>query len=123
MASNVQIVRDFIDCWSRLDPAEISSYFTDDGTYFNIPAQPVTGRDNIESFIRGFTESWSATEWQILNVAADGDIVYCERLDKTRTANGDVDLPCMGVFEMRGGKIHIWRDYFDMSTFLKAMGR
>ena len=25
------------------------------------------------------------------------------------------------MFELRDGKIHVWRDYFDMSTFTKAM--
>jgi limonene-1,2-epoxide hydrolase len=31
-----------------------------------------------------------------------------------------VDLPCLGVFEMTGGKIKEWRDYFDLSTFMRA---
>jgi len=51
---------------------------------------------------------------------ADG-VVYCERLDRTETTNGNVDLPCFGVFEMKEGKIHVWRDYFDMGTFVDAM--
>jgi limonene-1,2-epoxide hydrolase len=33
-----------------------------------------------------------------------------------------VDLPCAGVFEMQGGKIKVWRDYFDLGTYVKAMG-
>ncbi len=37
--------------------------------------------------------------------------------------NGDVDLPCLGVFEMKDGKIKEWRDYFDMGTFIKAMSQ
>ena len=47
--------------------------------------------------------------------------MYCERLDRTKTSQGDVDLPCFGVFEMQDGKIHLWRDYFDMNTFVSAM--
>ena len=34
---------------------------------------------------------------------------------------GNVDLPCLGVFEMRDGRIAEWRDYFDLGTFMKAM--
>jgi len=56
-----------------------------------------------------------------LNIAAVGDVVIAERLDRTRTSTGDVDLPCVGVFEMVDGKISIWRDYFDMATFTSAM--
>ena len=31
-----------------------------------------------------------------------------------------MDLPCCGVFEMQGGKIKIWRDYFDLATYVRA---
>ncbi|MCH9784975.1 MAG: limonene-1,2-epoxide hydrolase, partial [Gammaproteobacteria bacterium] len=33
----------------------------------------------------------------------------------------DVDLPCCGVFLMEDGKIKLWRDYFDMGTYVSAM--
>jgi limonene-1,2-epoxide hydrolase len=121
MADNAQIVRDFIAAWSRLDPAELAGYFTEDGCYYNMPAQPVTGRQNVEQFIRGFSSGWKSTEWEVLNLVAQGDVVFAERLDRTRTAKGDVDLPCCGVFEMQDGKIKVWRDYFDLGTYMKAM--
>lgn len=121
MNSNEQIIRDFIAAWSRLDPAELAAFFTDDGCYFNVPTQPVKGRDNVESFIRGFTANWTETQWDLLNIAAAGDLVYTERLDRTKTTQGDVDLPCCGIFEMENGKIKEWRDYFDLNTFMQAM--
>lgn len=120
--NNLDTVRQFVEAWSNLDAKELASFFTEDGTYHNIPAQPVAGRQNIERFISGFTASWTATTWDILNMAEQGDVVFCERLDRTKTTQGDVDLPCLGVFEMRDGKIHVWRDYFDMNTFVSAMG-
>lgn len=118
---NTAIVREFIESWSTLEAKRLGAYFTEDGTYFNIPAQPVVGRENIEQFIAGFTATWTKTTWDILNIAEDNGIVYCERLDRTETTNGNVDLPCFGVFEMQDGKIHVWRDYFDMGTFMNAM--
>jgi limonene-1,2-epoxide hydrolase len=121
MGSNTETITEFIEAWSRLDARELAGYFTDDGTYFNIPTQPVSGKDNVENFIRAFLETWTATEWEILNIAEAGDVVFCERADRTQTTNGNVDLPCCGVFEMQDGKIKTWRDYFDMNTFVKAM--
>jgi limonene-1,2-epoxide hydrolase len=32
-----------------------------------------------------------------------------------------VDLPAAGVFEMEGGKIKVWRDYFDLATYTEAL--
>jgi limonene-1,2-epoxide hydrolase len=121
MADNAQIIRDFIAAWSRLDPAELAGYFTEDGCYYNMPAQPVRGRANVEQFIRGFLASWTATDWEILHLVAAGDVVIAERVDRIKTSKGDVDLPCVGVFEMADGKIREWRDYFDLGTYMKAM--
>ena len=50
-----------------------------------------------------------------------GDVVIAERLDRTMVGETAVDLPCCGVFEMRGGKIAAWRDYFDMGTYTSAL--
>lgn len=121
MSDNAQIIRNFIAAWSRLDVEELLDYFTEDGTYYNMPLEPVSGRDNVRQLIAGFLSSWTATEWEILNLLADGDVVIAERLDKTKAGDKSVDLPCTGVFEMRDGKIAVWRDYFDMGTYASAM--
>ena len=121
MADNKEIIREFIGAWSRLDADELVSYFTEDGTYYNMPLAPVSGHDSLREFIGGFVSGWTATEWEILNLIADGDVVIAERVDKTKAGDKAVDLPCTGVFEMRDGKIAMWRDYFDMGTYANAM--
>lgn len=120
MSSNEQIVRDFIAAWSRLDVDEIVAFFAPDGTYHNMMNKPVTGHDDLRKFIGGFIKSWTQTTWDILNVASHGNIVMAERLDRTRIGDRSVDLPCCGVFEMSNGKIKVWRDYFDMGTYIKG---
>ena len=120
-SENMKIITEFVNSWSRLDAHELASYFTDDGCYYNVPTQPIRGREAVEAFIKGFTASWTATQWDILNIAGNGDVVFCERIDRTQTVNGNVDLPCLGVFEMQDGKIKEWRDYFDLQTFMGAM--
>ena len=117
--SNVEIIRAFIEAWSDLDAKKIVEYFSEDGIYYNMPAQPVQGRENLEKFISGFIANWSKTEWDILNILGEGDLVIAERLDRTRAGQVSVDLPCCGVFEMEDGKIKVWRDYFDMATYMK----
>ena len=123
MNENETIVREFIEAWSRLDAAELASYFAEDGCYSNIPAQPVCGRKNIEKMINGFISTWTKTVREVRTLMASGDVVVAERLDKTRTTQGNVDLPCVGIFEMRDGKIREWRNYFDLSTYRDAMKR
>lgn len=121
MADNEQIIRNFIAAWSRLDAAELVEYFTADGTYHNMPTRPVTGHEALKGFIAAFLKDWTSTEWDVLNVVGRGDVVFAERLDRTVVRGKPVNLPCCGVFEMRDGKIQVWRDYFDMGTFVSAL--
>ena len=121
IAENETIVREFIAAWSNLDPVELASYFTDDGVYHNIPSNPVSGRENIRNFIAGFIRPWQETEWEIISLVANGNTVIAERLDKTVVANQPVNLPVTGVFEMEGGKIREWRDYFDLNTYMQQL--
>lgn len=118
---NEEIIREFIAAWSRLDAAELASYFSEDGSYHNIPSGPVQGRDNIEQFIAGFIAAWDSTDWDIINLLADGNLVMVERLDRTVVNGSPVDLPCFGIFEMEDGKIKVWRDYFDLATYTDAL--
>ncbi len=121
MADNAQTIRDFIAAWSRLDADELVGYFTDDGIYHNMPAEPVAGQARLKQFIAGFTADWTSTEWQIINLLDGGDIVMVERMDRTRIGDKLIELPCFGIFELDDGKIRIWRDYFDMATYLNAL--
>ncbi|MDO8378013.1 limonene-1,2-epoxide hydrolase family protein, partial [Phenylobacterium sp.] len=68
-----------------------------------------------------FLKDWSSTQWEVLNLVSSGDVVIAERVDRTVVAGKPVDLPCCGVFEMRDGKIAVWRDYFDMGTYVAAL--
>ncbi len=47
--------------------------------------------------------------------------MIAERLDRTKAGDKAVELPFTGVFEMENGKIKVWRDYFDLGTYLKSM--
>ena len=121
MNNNEETIIEFLNAWERLNATELASYFADDGVYHNIPLAPVTGKNEIENFIKGFTENWTETNWKIINIISTDNIVIAERLDQTKI-EGDksVDLPCIGIFEMKNGKIKTWRDYFDLGTYMKA---
>ena len=121
MSENKTIIREFIAAWSNLDPVELAAYFTDDGIYHNIPSNAVSGKENIQNFIAGFIRPWQENEWEIISLVAEGDTVIAERIDKTVAAGQPVDLPVVGVFEMEGGKIKEWRDYFDLNTYVEQL--
>lgn len=118
--ANENLVREFVAAWSRLNVEELLDYFTEDGTYHNMPIMPVASRGNLRAFITAFTKDWTDTEWEIINLASSGNTVFVERIDRTRLGERSVDLPCCGVFEIENGKIKVWRDYFDLATYTKG---
>lgn len=121
MSDNERIIRDFVATWPSLDVEKIVAFFTDDGVYHNMPIAPVAGRDQLRAFIGAFLKDWTKTNWDILNIAAAGNVVIAERIDHIHVGDKLVDLPCCGVFELENGKIKAWRDYFDLATYSKAL--
>ncbi|HEV3366320.1 MAG TPA: limonene-1,2-epoxide hydrolase family protein [Acidimicrobiales bacterium] len=127
MESPIEVVRRFCAAWSEnIEAAELAAFFANDAVYHNIPLEPVTGReaiaDTIASFIRPGAPGIEGLEFRVINIAADGPVVMTERVDVFRLRNKSFELPVMGTFEVREGKINAWRDYFDMNQFASRMG-
>lgn len=121
MTENEKTVRAFISAWPRLNVDEILEFFTDDGVYHNMPIAPVAGKQALRPFISAFLKDWTATDWDVLTLVSAGNTVIAERVDHIKMGDKSVDLPCCGVFELQNGKIKVWRDYFDMATYAKAI--
>jgi limonene-1,2-epoxide hydrolase len=117
----IDIVRRFCAAWSNVNPDELAEFFTDDAVYHNIPIAPVTGRDTIKATIAGFTGGVEKIEFRLRNIVADGPVVLTERVDVFVLPERSIELPVMGTFEVRDGKIAAWRDYFDMKQFMDQM--
>lgn len=119
--SPVDVVRRFCAAWSDLDVDAIMGFFTDDAVYHNIPVDPAVGRDAIRATIEGFAAGVQGIDFQVLHIVADGPIVLTERIDVFTTGATSIELPVMGTFELRDGKIAAWRDYFDLNQFMSQL--
>src|SRR5207253_10750548 len=94
---------------------------TPEHVYTHLPQAPPTGRDSIKTFLAGFAGSAKQINYRVNNIVADGDVVLTERVDVFELPNGKVELPVIGTFEVKDGKIAAWRDYFDMKQFMDQM--
>ena len=110
----IDLVHRFCAVWADGDIEAIMAFFADDAVYHNIPVAPVTGRDAIRETIAGFTAGVDKLEFRVRNIAASGDVVMTERVDV-------FELPVMGTFEVAGGRIAAWRDYFDLNQFISQL--
>jgi limonene-1,2-epoxide hydrolase len=117
----IDLVTRFCAAWPALDLDAILEFFTDDAVYHNIPMEAATGKAAIRSTIEGFAGGVESVEFRVLHIAAAGDVVLTERIDVFHLAERSAELPVMGTFEVRDGKIAAWRDYFDLNQVMAAM--
>ncbi len=56
------------------------------------------------------------------HVAVADGVIFTERFDEVFGPDGSLvmALPVVGVTEMRDGKIHAWREYFDSARLPSA---
>jgi limonene-1,2-epoxide hydrolase len=116
-----KIVADFCKAFERKNIDEIMSYFTGDAVYHNMPLEPAKGSDAIRATINSFLPGSDRIEFKILHTASNGNIVFNERIDMFDIGEKRVEVPVAGMFEVRGGKITLWRDYFDLPTYTKQI--
>jgi limonene-1,2-epoxide hydrolase len=117
-----KVVSNFINAWPRRNLDELMAFFADDAVYHNIPMPAAKGKDAIRAVINSFLPMAKNVEFKVLKSAAAGDTVFNERVDIFDLGGGKkIELPVAGVFEIRGGKIAAWRDYFDLAMYTKQM--
>lgn len=116
-AESVALIRQFIQVCVRADPDEFAGYFTEDATWWNSPWRPIQGRSAIREALRRGAGRMTALPWEIRHIVAHEDVVMTERVDHFQVANTRISVPCMGIFELRNGKIAAWRDYWDLKQF------
>jgi limonene-1,2-epoxide hydrolase len=124
VSQNTELIDRFTAAWRRLDVDEIMGFFSDDAVYTNIPIDPPSqGKEAIRKTIEGFVGMATAIEFVVHHTAENpsAGVVMNERTDRFRMGEKWIEARVMGVFELRGGKIAAWRDYFDLAEFQSQM--
>ena len=119
MSDNTELVSAFCRAWANRDVDEILGYFAEDAVYHNMPMPPMQGKPAIKTILQQIVSPTSWIEWETLNMAEAGNVVFTERVDRFEMAGKKVELPVAGVFEIENGKIKAWRDYFDMAAWTR----
>lgn len=117
-----KVVTEFCNAWPRKNIDELLGFFTDDAVYHNIPMDPARGKAAIRAVINTFLPMAKSVQFKVLKSGSAGNVVFNERVDIFDLGGGKtISLPVAGVFEVSGGKIAAWRDYFDLATYTKQM--
>ena len=98
-----------------------------DVVYQNIPLPPARGAREFEKQMRFFEKLVDHFEARLHHIAADGPFVLTERTDVLERGGLKLAFWVCGTFEVRDGRITLWRDYFDWAAvsvaFLRGLPR
>jgi limonene-1,2-epoxide hydrolase len=118
VSRNQDVVRAFIAAFNANDLERIMGFFAEGAVYHNMPLQPVQGTAAIRAVIQGFMGMASEVDWVVHHLAETPEgVVLTERTDRFLVRGKWIELPVMGAFAVRDGRIAEWRDYFDMKQF------
>lgn len=123
MPTPSEIVVDFLASWEV--PGELNQafrdYFTDTTVWENVGWVTTTGAAEAVALNEGYMDTMGMAAIRVENVAVAevGNKVLTERIDHLLDGAGKtIASPAvMGVFEIEGGKIVAWRDYFDTRRY------
>ena len=104
--------------------AAIRRWFTPKTVWINEGVSKTTGIEEAIAFLDrpDRSKAIAAVHFDILAIAADGNRVLTERVDRFVRADGSeiAAARLMGIFEVEGDKIVAWRDYFDVNFAKKV---
>lgn len=117
------VVRAFIDALERLDADAACALVADDILYVNKGLPAVRGRAQFDRAIGMLATHCDAFEGRINHLAVNGDIVLTERVDLIGKGAFRPEFWVCGTFQVRDGKIVLWRDHFDFVNVTLACAR
>jgi limonene-1,2-epoxide hydrolase len=118
-----RVVETFLDALRDKDFDAADAALDDDLVYQNVGLPTVRGRQRTMKLMRGLDRPSARFDVKIHRVAAEGNAVLTERTDVLAFGPFEAHFWICGVFEVRDGRITLWRDYFDTVDFLKGVIR
>lgn len=123
VTAEAQVVREFLEALERLDIDAAVELLDDRIVYQNVPLPAARGRAAVAKQLQWLAKHGSGFEARIHNIASDGAMVLTERTDVIEIGRVRAEFWVCGTFEVRDGKLVLWRDYFDFVNITWAFVR
>lgn len=121
-AEKLAVVREMLAAWHALDWEKVYSLFAEDGVLHSMMHEPVVGRAAIRDRLGRLTPGISRIDLKVRTIGVIDGRVFVERVDDF-VYNGHAGaVPVVGVLEVEGGRIRLWREYYDFAQLRREMG-
>ena len=122
-AQKLATVRQMIDAWNTRNWQQVYNLFAADGVLQSMMLpEPTVGREAISQRIGGLAKDISKIELRIRHIGVADGVVFIERVDDFVYRGHHGQVPVVGVVEVEQGHVKAWREYYDRSQMIEAMG-
>ncbi len=116
------IVESFLTALAHGDVDAALPLLTDDIAWINASLPTLRGARLVGRVLRSLNGGRLRFDVIMHEIAVtDGGIVLTERTDLLAVGPLSVEFWVCGTFELRGGKVAVWRDYFSVLNFTGAI--
>jgi limonene-1,2-epoxide hydrolase len=122
-ASVTRVAVDFLEALAASDVRTAMDLLTEDAVWINVSLPAVRGRQRIERLMKLGYDRGARFRVHFHNVAASGDVVLTERTDAIGLGRFEQRFWVYGRFEVRDGRIAVWRDSFDWADYAISIVR
>ncbi|MBX9641723.1 MAG: nuclear transport factor 2 family protein [Mycobacteriaceae bacterium] len=116
---NIHAVEQFLYALQDEDFDTVDALLHDNLVYENVGFSRIRGGRKTTALLRKM-QGRLGFEVKVHRIAADGPAVLTERTDALIMGPLRLQFWVCGTFELQGGRITLWRDYFDTFDMLKA---
>ena len=121
-AEKLAVVREMLAAWHALDWEKVYALFAEDGVLHSMMTDPVVGRAAIRERLGRLTPGISRIDLKVRAIGVIDGRVFVERIDEF-VHNGHAGaVPVVGVLNVEGGQVKVWREYYDHAQLLREMG-
>ena len=121
--TNAAVVEKFLYALRDKDLDTAGALLDDNLVYENVGLPTIRGRRRTMKLFAGMQKPSMGFDVKFHRVAAVGHTVLTERTDALIFGRVRLNFWVCGVFEVREGRITLWRDYFDLFDMTKALVR
>ncbi|MEO9330485.1 limonene-1,2-epoxide hydrolase family protein [Gordonia aurantiaca] len=121
----IEIVTAFLNAFARGDTTTAMENADDDIVWINVSLPAIRGKKKVAAVLGGMdTKPWAGFNYRMVNISSDdAGVALTERVDELRFGKLHLQFWVCGRFEIREGRIAVWRDYFDWFDMAKSLGR
>jgi limonene-1,2-epoxide hydrolase len=114
------VVEGFLAAMAAGDAAGASALVDEDILYVNVGLPAIRGRAGVDKVLALLDRPGAGFEVYLHAISAEGGVVLTERTDVLLFGRARIQFWVWGRFEVRDGKITLWRDSFDFVDLLRA---